>query len=354
MSLDVRLKITSDVSGAKSGIESLDKDAAKLERSFDSVKSSAAKSGDSISKMGVEGAAKVALVSKQGAVLDQRLGAVTTKAGLARAAIGKMGAAGVASLTLMNGSLATSVKYLGLLGAPIAVGGLAVMTSSVMAAHKELSIMTETLGVNRSALEAWGAAGATVGVSGEKVGDILKDVSDKIGDFASSGGGEAKDIFERLNVNVKELVNLAPDQVLLKIAAAMDEVSDISQSEKIFLLESLANDSSRLIPLLDDNAKRLRDIEVAARSVGAIMSPQQIATLDEAKAKMSGIKQGLTGVRNEVGVLGATFVNAFEGEINGAIAGFRGQLAVMPANFDVIRKAWNFSFESQNAASPPS
>ena len=448
MSLDVRLKITSDVSGAKQGIQALRGDADRLEKSLGAVgKASAAAgagiaavgasgassfaaaavgvkslaavtvaagvAGTSIKKLGYDGSKSLALIGSSGLVANtsikklgrdgdrslallraevdktdqsiKRLGAGSAgvdfnlddmmrglKSGnvsirefngslkltpvLAKAAkvsLKGLAAGATASLALFNATAVTSIKYLGVFGAPVGVAGVAMVTGSVMAAHKELSIMTATLGINRQALEAWGAGAKGINVSAEQVGDIFKDVTEKIGDFTATGGGEAKDIFDRLPIKVEELAGLGADQVLLKIAAAAEKVSDISLQEKTFLFESLANDASKLLPLLENNAQKLRDVDAAARAVGAIMSPAQIATLDEAKTKMAGIKLGLQGIRNEVGTLGASFVNAFEGEINAGMAAFRGWLHVVPYDIAAVRGAWDFAFNGMGESLRP-
>lgn len=277
-----------------------------------------------------------------------RLNAIPPFANKAKASLSGLGRGAVSSLLLFNKTAATSLKYLAAIGAPITVGGFALMTNSVIEANKQLSVLSDSLNVSRGALEAWGAAGATVGFSTEKMGDIFKDINDKIGDFAATGGGQAIDIIQRLNLDINELVNLSPDQVLLKIGSALDGVNNVSQAEKTFLLESLANDASRLLPLLEDNAVKVRELERSARSVGAIMSPDQIEVLEVARVKMLGIGQGLKGVKNEVAVLGAQFVNTFDGQINSAIAGFRGWLFTLPASFDTMRKAWHFSFDDMS------
>ncbi len=187
-------------------------------------------------------------------------------------------------------------------------------------ANKELNLLSQSLQISKDALQVWGKAGETAGFNLSNIGDIFKDINDKAGDFAATGGGEAKEIIERLNIDIKELIGLPADQKLLKIAGAFDELGDsISLEEKTFLLEAMGNDASRLLPLLENNAEKLREIERISRESGAILDEQQLATLDEAQYKLQLIGLSADGLKNEIGTIGAEFINAFGDDAAAAI-----------------------------------
>ena len=54
-------------------------------------------------------------------------------------------------------------------------------------------------GVDFTNFQNLAAAAKIQGVSQDQLGDQMKDVSDKIGDFLQTGGGEAKDLVAVLN-----------------------------------------------------------------------------------------------------------------------------------------------------------
>ncbi|WP_438454704.1 hypothetical protein [Vreelandella venusta] len=153
--------------------------------------------------------------------------------------------------------------------------------------------LARSIGIATGELQAWDYAAQRTGLSAGTVGDIFKDVSDKVGDFAATGGGEAADLFENLNLQIGELQRLSPDQQLLKIADAISQIEDPSQ--RIFYLESLANDATRLLPLLEDNGAVLRELTGEAYSLGVAMNQVDIDNAlqaDRAMAQLRGTTQG--------------------------------------------------------------
>ena len=146
---------------------------------------------------------------------------------------------------------------------------------------KEMTAYANSVGVSTRELSAWGFAAKTVSVSQEKLNDVFRDTSDKIGDVFLTGGGAALDVLERLNLNAADMVKLAPDQQLLKIAKGLDQVG--TQAEKVFLLEGLASDASMLLPLLDNNAEKLKVLRNEAIASGAALGDMDAAKIKEAK-----------------------------------------------------------------------
>jgi len=173
-------------------------------------------------------------------------------------------------------TFATVNKRLKQLGTDVlkytSIAGAAITGLSVVSARnaKETIAYARAIGVSTEELSAFGYAAESVSISQEKLNDILKDVSEKIGDAYINKGGEAVEILERLNLNAKDMAALSPDKQLLKIAEGMEQVG--TQSEKILILESLASDASLLIPLLDDGAKKLKLLTAEARATGIVLT----------------------------------------------------------------------------------
>lgn len=169
------------------------------------------------------------------------------------------------------------------------IAGQAKMIQQTDALANSLSVSTQTL-------QQWQYAGQKVGLEADKVGDIFKDVSDKIGDFAETGGGEAADLFENLNLNIRELQSLSPDQQILKIAGAVNQLEDPSQ--RTFYFESLADEMVRLQPLLANGAQGLRDAAAEADALGVAMSEMDIHRAVEAAHAMEQLQGVATGLSN--------------------------------------------------------
>lgn len=167
-------------------------------------------------------------------------------------------------------------------------------------AARNITNTSEALDFSTRKLQEWRLAGKEFNLEGDKVSDILKDVTEKIGDFSATGGGEGADVFEQLNLRIRDFRNLAPDEQLLKLSAAITDLN--SRSEQIFFLESLSNDASLLLPLLENNAAALRKIASEAEASGAILSDKELADLVKANDIYNDIDLKLKGLVNRISV----------------------------------------------------
>ena len=244
----------------------------------------------------------------------------------------------------MYAGLTTNIAAAAAAFAGIGVGAvLADITSELMSMHKELESAERQLGMSSQTLQVWGEGAARVGIDAEKMRDIFKDVSDKLGDLATTGGGEAVDIVDRLGLNINELINMQPDQALLRIGKAMTEVSNVSQHDKIFLLESIADDASALLPLLEDNGKLLRELEVVAQKRGIIITPEEERILGEANAKLVDMKSAIGGLSQEAGLMGAELFSAFGPLVTAGIDNVTEWLRNLRGDMRLLFEVWSDS-----------
>ena len=201
-----------------------------------------------------------------------------------------------------------------------AAAGLALITERTITAGAEMGRLAESVGISAQSLSEWQYAAKTVNLEGDKMADIFKDVSEKIGEFAAVGTGGATDVFERLNLNVNELVKLAPDQQLIKIGEALDGVA--TKSEKIAFMEMLAGDASRLLPLLEDNAEGLRNLQQEARDLGLSISDLDAEKLKIAKESMERAQGAVQGLMNKIAIQAAPIVEVLANKfVDVAVAG---------------------------------
>lgn len=224
--------------------------------------------------------------TKESKTLKSSFAGVATKAGAVGAAI--------AGATAVAGSLA------------------ALLRTDVI---KELKATSDAFGVSVESLSSWSYAARSVGIETDKVGDIFKDTSDKIGDFIATGGGEAKDLFDNLNLSIDELRGLKPDEQLLAIADGLDEVG--TNGEKIFYLESLADEASRLLPLLADGAKGLKELQREAEILGVTLDDVDAAMVNEAARSFQTLGGAAEGFSNQLTIqLSAAFDGMSDDIIN--------------------------------------
>lgn len=175
----------------------------------------------------------------------------------------------------------------------------------------ELNVLSQSFDVSVESLSSWSYAAQGLGLSSEKMGDIFKDTSDKIGDFVATGGGEAKDLFDNLNLSIDELKGLKPDEQLLAIAEGLDQVG--TNGEKIFYLESLADEASRLLPLLENGAEGLTKMKREADLLGVTLDDIDAAKVEQASDSFRVLGGAAEGFANQLTIqLSAAFAGLGE------------------------------------------
>lgn len=148
------------------------------------------------------------------------------------------------------------------------------------------------------------AAGAnTVGISHEKLADILKDVQDKIGDYIQTGGGAMADFFNNIakgaGVTAEQMRKLSgPDALGLYFKSL--ERANLSQTELTFYMEAIASDSAMLIPLLRNNSAELNRMANAAEAAGAIISDDTTKALIDLRRVTQEADLAFMGVKVQV------------------------------------------------------
>lgn len=207
-------------------------------------------------------------------------------------------------------AFSTQAKLAGLLGA----GGFGAFIAMSARGAKESMAYARAIGESHQELKAWNYAATETGLTQEKLNDIFKDSSEKIGDAYANGAGEALDVLKRLNLSAEEMVRLSPSNQILRIGEALEQVE--TQSEKIQIMESLASDSSLLLPVIG----RFSELREEAIATGAAISDVDAVQLEKANASLDRSMQIVTGVGQRIAVELAPYVNAVAHEFAGAAA----------------------------------
>ena len=217
--------------------------------------------------------------------IDGNLGVVDrafNRMGLSAEQAGKL--AGTAVASLVTGAAAAGAASLAML-------------KQTAEATAETQRWAKSLGMNTRSLQEWQYAAERAGLSGDNMADIFKDIGDKIGDVLITNGGEAVDALNKLGLSAKSLATLTPDQQLLAIAKGLESVG--TQAEKINILESLGNDLSRMLPLLDNNAEGFRKLAKQAGDYGIAMDQKQIDALVKTYDLLKDMEDQAKGLKNE-------------------------------------------------------
>ena len=152
-------------------------------------------------------------------------------------------------------------------------------------------------------IQKYVVAAKGMGIETDKLGDIFKDTQDKVGDFLTTGGGEMADFFENIAPQVKvtadQFRNLSgPDALQLYFDSL--QKANLSQSEMIFYMESVADEASVLIPYLKDGGKGFDLWATAAENAGAMMDEKTIRATQELKTSTELLNLSVQGAKNQI------------------------------------------------------
>lgn len=157
---------------------------------------------------------------------------------------------------------------------------------------REIEKMATVAQVSVQQIQALAYASEQYNISGESMADILKDVNDKLGDFTENEGGEFADFMTNIaptvGLTIDQLQKLSGPEALVAVKAAMDE-ANVPMKSQIFYLESIANDASALMPLLDNQGKKLYELTKKYDDLNVSMSEYDIEKFKEMDQKLTDV-----------------------------------------------------------------
>lgn len=173
------------------------------------------------------------------------------------------------------------------------------MAKSFVDSATQIENLSKLAGSNTEVFQRWAAGASTVGISQEKLADILKDTQDKIGDFVQTGGGAMADFFERIapkvGVTADQFRKLSGPQALQLYVRSLEK-ANLSQSDFTFYMEAIASDSTALLPLLRNNGEEMDKLGDKAVALGAVMDSDMLDAARRAReelAELDLVKKGL-------------------------------------------------------------
>jgi len=188
------------------------------------------------------------------------------------------------------------------MGAALTIGATAATGLARRAADAAVEIdnLARVAGASPTEFQRMAAAANTVGVSHEKLADILKDVQDRVGDFISTGAGPMADFFENIapavGVTAEQFRNLSGPDALQLFVSSLDS-ANLSQSEMTFYLEAMASDMTALLPLLKNGGSEMKRLGDQAESAGRVLSGE---TLEGARKLKSGLDELHGSIQSEL------------------------------------------------------
>lgn len=198
----------------------------------------------------------------------------------------------------------------------IAVSGAAAVGAGVLAmaneyanAARELQTFASISNTTTQEFQRMAVGAETMGISSEKLSDQLKDFNEKLGEFITIGSGGAVDFFEQIAIKTEgsaeaarklalEMQNLSGPKALQLYVDKLEEAG-VTQQQMSFYLESMASDTTNLIPLLKNGGEGFKFWADAAERAGVIMDESAIKKANELSVQMKLLDLQVKGAKNQ-------------------------------------------------------
>lgn len=197
----------------------------------------------------------------------------------------------------------------GTIGSAVTLGAIVALATQTANAAAEIEKLAYLSGTTPIQFQEWAVGARAMGVEMDKLSDIFKDTRDRIGEFTQEGSGELTKFFTEIATKTE-----GGTQGALKLANAMRELSGpdalllyvqkleeagIAQNEFVMYMESVADEATLLIPLLENGGEGFELWAEAARNAGAIMDEETLAAAQRLKVETELLEMQVAGLRNQ-------------------------------------------------------
>jgi hypothetical protein len=194
-------------------------------------------------------------------------------------------------------------------GAAAVGAGVLAMASEYANAARELQTFASISNTTTQEFQKMAVGAETMGISSEKLSDQLKDFNEKLGEFITIGSGGAVDFFEQIATKTEgsaegarklalEMQNLSGPKALQLYVDKLEEAG-VTQQQMSFYLESMASDTTNLIPLLKNGGEGFKFWADAAERAGVIMDESAIKKANELSVQMKLLDLQVKGAKNQ-------------------------------------------------------
>jgi hypothetical protein len=202
-------------------------------------------------------------------------------------------------------------------GAFLAVKAAVTAAALVSAKYaKEIKNNSELMKLSVEETQAWASATQTVGIDMEKLGDISKDTSEKIGQMLTMGGGGFEDFGDVMGMTkeqtidaAKEFKGMAGPDVLQAMVKQMEDAG-VNAEQMSFALEGMASDTTKLIPLLTDGGAAVEKLKNDFYDTSVVLNETDITKLGELSTSFKVLGETFDGTMGKFSVEYADQINS--------------------------------------------
>ena len=191
------------------------------------------------------------------------------------------------------------------LAAAGSVAGLVALTNSTINHAREVKNLSSVANSSVEEFQRMAFGAKSVGIEQGKLGDILKDVNDRVGEFLQRGGGEMADFFKeigpKVGVTAEQFRNLSGPQALQLYYTSLEKAG-LNQQQLTTYMEALGDEATALIPLLRNNGKGFKDSGDNAERLGAVISGLNIDRLVDAGQAVGELQATFSSFGQQIAV----------------------------------------------------
>ena len=216
-------------------------------------------------------------------------------------------------LTKSFSKMRDSVNKFGLIAVSSGAGAAAAviaMADTMAKQNAELERFAYLAQTSVAEFQKMSVGAKMMGIEADKLSDIMKDWNERFGDFLTAGSGPLVDFMEQVAVKTekgadgamklaKELSKLSGPESMGLFVKKMEE-ANLSQDQMSFLMESMASDSTLLLPLLKNNAEGMRLWGDAAERAGIIMDEKTLKASRELQVQTQMLDMQYEGLKKQL------------------------------------------------------
>ena len=195
--------------------------------------------------------------------------------------------------------LAAAAAKIGVAFATAGVAAAAALTKMSMQNVDALAKTSDRLGIATKQLAGLQHAAALAGVENKTLEKSLQNLAVVVSD-AADGTGIAKDALLELGLNAEILEQLPLDQQMLKVADAMQGVTN--QTDKVRIATDLFGARGvKVLNMIGGGAQNLADVAKEAEHLGIAVSRVDAAKIEAANDAVTTAKSVFTGLGHQLG-----------------------------------------------------
>ena len=221
------------------------------------------------------------------------------------------------ALNGINAGAALAVTGIGLLAAAIvkAEKALISMTKESAEYAKEIKTLSSVTGQSAESLQEFDYAAEMIGVSSDRIRDSLKETTNKMQE-AATGTGDAYEAYKRLKVEITNTdgsLRSAQD-VFYDTIDALGEMKNKTERDAL-AMDLMSESAQELNPLIDLGGEKMRAYAQEAHDMGYVLDNDALKSLQSVDDAYSRLQKTQEGVKNQLAVEFAPYLEEFYGDV---------------------------------------